>query len=127
MDPGYNRSTRKAAGAHLKMLAGNSSQNKSKRKGEVLDRSDTTVEQYPSTFASKNTNYGDTEQDFLDQIVTLAGTLRTKLLFSIAAWEGGDDIHGNLQCRPEVAEMLMRATPHPERADYYAHLFEKRW
>jgi hypothetical protein len=81
---------------------------------------DSAVESYPSTFASSNPGTDESQYEYLQQMVTLAGKLR------VALTESAKGVPFTLVDRPELKEMLLRATPHPERANHYAHIFAKR-
>lgn len=83
------------------------------------------AEDFPSTFASLGGEGEDADHEYLEQIVHLASKLRRTLLsgqpVSLAAEE-----RKLVQDNTGLQEMLVQATPRPERADRYAHAFAKR-
>lgn len=81
---------------------------------------DSAMESYPSTFASSNPGTDESQYEYLEQMVNLAGKLREALTESVKG------VPFTLLDRPELKEMLLRATPHPERAHHYSHIFAKR-
>lgn len=114
--------------------------------GMSSHRASEQVVMFPSTFASSS--YDDphnTESEYLEQVVTLAGKLRQGLLRSAAGntskvtGEGSErgergihETEGIESDDPaaygtnELRQMLLEATPQPENANSYANAFAKR-
>lgn len=84
---------------------------------------------FPSTFAGAYTDASDESgQEFMEQIVDLAGRLRMALApyNKDSPPSASDGVAQLLQDRPDLKELLMQSKPHPERREQYAQVFAKR-
>lgn len=83
---------------------------------------------FSSTFAGGYTESDDDGHEYMEQVVHLAGSLRTALAPN--AKEDSSSVinvlEETLKDRPELKELLEQSKPHPERREQYAQVFAQR-